>query len=220
MVLGAKVKLIKLQNEYEKHYEYMKSSIARMAHNLSFIDYDGLQLIFLVIKSIVKNDNLERLIEIKSKIKKGKNLGKEYSVLVYMLSAYIENGYIGSIKYNKEERNLGTDDAIQKSSQFIYNTLKYQLVKYLGVFNIMYKFVESKRSNTDINEVIGIDKLLRKLEYNATSELGKLASDYGVPSKIIDYYDNEERREEIKKSFDSFELKKFEQVENIINNKQ
>ena len=98
--------------------------------------------------------------------------------------------------------------------------MKYQLVKYLGVFNIMYKFVESKRSNTDINEVIGIDKLLRKLEYNATSELGKLASDYGVPSKIIDYYDNEERREEIKKSFDSFELKKFEQVENIINNKQ
>jgi hypothetical protein len=27
----------------------------------------------------------------------------------------------------------------------------------------MYKFIESKRSNTDINEVIGIDKLLRKL---------------------------------------------------------
>lgn len=213
-------KLIKLQNEYKKHYDYMKLSIGKMAHNLSFIDYDGLQLIFLVIKSIVKNDNLKRLIEIKSKIKKGKNIGKEYSVLVYMLSAYIENGYIGSIKYNKEERKLETDEAIQKSSQFIYNTLKYQLVKYLGVFNIMYKFIESKRTSVDINEIVGIDKLLRKLEYNATSELGKLASDYGVPSKIIDYYDNEEKRDEIKKSFDSFELKKFEQVENIINNKQ
>ena len=137
-----------------------------------------------------------------------------------MLSAYIESGHVGNIKYNKEKRKLKTDEAIREASQFIYNTMKYQLVKYLGVFNIMYKFIESKRSNTDINEVIGIDKLLRKLEYNATSELGKLASDYGVPSKIIDYYDNEERREEIKKSFDSFELKKFEQVENIINNKQ
>ncbi|WP_419673025.1 hypothetical protein [Aliarcobacter butzleri] len=63
----------------------------------------------------------------------------------------------------------------------------------------MYKFIESKRSNTDINEVIGIDKLLRKLEYNATSELGKLASDYGVPSKIIDYYDNEEEEKRLKK---------------------
>jgi len=213
-------KIIELFNKYNDAFILMKSFIGKIAHNLAYLDYDGLYLILWIIQPIVKNEKLKFFIETQSVVQKGKNRGKKYPILIYMLSAYIENGYIGSIKYNKEERNLETDKAVQEASQFIYNTLKYQLVKYLGVFNIMYKFVESKRTNTDINEIIGIDKLLRKLEYNATSELGKLASDYGVPSKIIDYYDNEERREEIKKSFDSFELKKFEQLENIINNKQ
>lgn len=209
--------IIKLLNNKEESYLSMKVSIGKIAYNL-YLDYDGLALILSVIYSIVKNDKLKFFIDFESEIKKeGKNKGKKYSILIYMLSAYIENGHIGNIKYNKEKRKLKTDEAIREASQFIYNTLKYQLVKYLGVFNIMYKFIESKRTNVDINKIVGIDKLLRKLEYNATSELGKLASDYGVPSKIIDYYDNEEKRDEIKKSFDSFELKKFEQVENIIN---
>ena len=211
--------ILELSSKKNESYLSMKASIGRIAYNL-YLDYDGLTSILSIIYPIVKNDKLKFFIDFQSEIKKGKNKDKKYSILIYMLSAYIESGHVGNIKYNKEKRKLKTDEAIREASQFIYNTMKYQLVKYLGVFNIMYKFVESKRSNTDINEVIGIDKLLRKLEYNATSELGKLASDYGVPSKIIDYYDNEERREEIKKSFDSFELKKFEQVENIINNKQ
>ncbi|MGE4444792.1 MAG: helicase-related protein [Candidatus Altimarinota bacterium] len=212
--------IIKLLNNKKESYLSMKASIGKIAHNL-YLDYDGLTLILSIIYPIVKNDKLKFFIDFESEIKKeGKNKGKKYSILIYMLSAYIESGHIGNIKYNKEKRKLRTDEAIREASQFIYNTLKYQLVKYLGVFNIMYKFIESKRTNIDINKIVGIDKLLRKLEYNATSELGKLASDYGVPSKIIDYYDNEERREEIKKSFDSFELKKFEQLENIINNKQ
>ncbi|MDH1976701.1 helicase-related protein [Aliarcobacter butzleri] len=211
--------IIKLLNNKKESYLSMKASIGKIAHNL-YLDYDGLTLILSIIYPIVKNDKLKFFIDFESEIKKeGKNKGKKYSILIYMLSAYIESGHVGNIKYNKEKRKLRTDEAIREASQFIYNTLKYQLVKYLGVFNIMYKFIESKRTNIDINKIVGIDKLLRKLEYNATSELGKLASDYGVPSKIIDYYDNEERREEIKKSFDSFELKKFEQVENIINNK-
>lgn len=211
--------IIKLLNNKKESYLSMKASIGKIAHNL-YLDYDGLTLILSIIYPIVKNDKLKFFIDFESEIKKeGKNKGKKYSILIYMLSAYIESGHIGNIKYNKEKRKLRTDEAIREASQFIYNTLKYQLVKYLGVFNIMYKFIESKRTNIDINKIVGIDKLLRKLEYNATSELGKLASDYGVPSKIIDYYDNEEKQDEIKKSFDSFELKKFEQVENIINNK-
>ncbi|KLE04079.1 hypothetical protein AF78_09570 [Aliarcobacter butzleri L353] len=212
--------IIKLLNNKKESYLSMKASIGKIAHNL-YLDYDGLTLILSIIYPIVKNDKLKFFIDFESEIKKeGKNKGKKYSILIYMLSAYIESGHIGNIKYNKEKRKLRTDEAIREASQFIYNTLKYQLVKYLGVFNIMYKFIESKRTNIDINKIVGIDKLLRKLEYNATSELGKLTSDYGVPSKIIDYYDNEEKQDEIKKSFDSFELKKFEQVENIINNKQ
>jgi len=212
-------RIIELFSKYNKSFITMKSFIGKIAHDLSYLDYDGLYNILWIIYPIVKNEKLKFFIETQSVVQKGKNKGKKYPILIYMLSAYIENGYIGSIKYNKEERNLETDKAVQEASQFIYNTLKYQLVKYLGVFNIMYKFIESRRRNIEINEIIGIDKLLRKLEYNATSELGKLASDYGVPSKIIDYYDNDEKQDQIRKTFDSFELKKFEQIESILSRK-
>ena len=66
-------------------------------------------------------------------------------------------------------------------------------------------------------EVSGLDRLLTKLEYNAFTEKGRIASDFGVPSSIIDYYENEENADEIKKSFDNYELKIFEKVERIIN---
>lgn len=124
---------------------------------------------------------------------------------------------MGSVNYKISEQNKPTDEAIRTSSHFVFNVLKYQLVKYLGVFNLMYKFLESQENNKDIDDITGIDKLLVKLEYNATSENGKLASDYGVPNKIIEYYDSEENRDKIKQSFDKYEMKKFEQIENIIN---
>lgn len=81
----------------------------------------------------------------------------------------------------------------------------------------MYKFLESQTHNKNFDDITGIDKLLVKLEYNATSENGKLASDYGVPNKIIEYYDNEENREQIKLNFDEYERNKFNEIENIIN---
>jgi hypothetical protein len=81
----------------------------------------------------------------------------------------------------------------------------------------MYKFIESQRQNKQFDEITGIDKLLVKLEYNATSEKGKLASDYGVPSKIIEYYDNENKQQEIKSSFDGYELEQFKKIEGIVN---
>ena len=73
-------------------------------------------------------------------------------------------------------------------------------------------------SGKAIDEVSGIDKLLLKLEYNATSDKGRLASDYGVPSKVIEYYEANENIE-IKESFDSFEQEKFEGFEKIVNKK-
>ncbi|HGF7217595.1 TPA: hypothetical protein AB5C15_003592, partial [Vibrio cholerae] len=72
----------------------------------------------------------------------------------------------------------------------------------------------SSNSNVDIEEVAGIDRLLLKLEYNATTEKGRLASDYGVPSKLLDYYENGENESDLKK-LDQFELEKFIQIEAI-----
>jgi hypothetical protein len=94
------------------------------------------------------------------------------------------------MKYNVGHRELSVDKAIKDTADFIYNILKYHVVKYLGVFNLMYKCYISQRDSIEIPDVPGIDKLLLKLEYNALSFKGKLASDYGVPSSVLNYYES------------------------------
>ncbi|QXC55497.1 hypothetical protein KSS82_04105 [Vibrio mimicus] len=80
----------------------------------------------------------------------------------------------------------------------------------------MYKYAISSNNNFDIEEVAGIERLLLKLEYNATTEKGRLASDYGVPPKLLDYYEDGENESDLKK-LDQFELEKFIQIEAIFN---
>ncbi|EJG0295807.1 hypothetical protein DFX47_RS09175, partial [Vibrio parahaemolyticus] len=154
-------------------------------------------------------------------IRKGPNAGKLYSTLIYALSAYLSEGFSGTVRYNLSRldprgEKITVDQAVRDSSRFVFNTLKYQLVKYLGVFNIMYKYYISTQLHNNMDENIGIDKLLIKLEYNATSEKGRLASDYGVPSSIIEYYDQGENQKFIAK-FDEFESKKFDVIQKILN---
>ena len=107
---------------------------------------------------------------------------------------------------------------MRKASTLIFNTYKYQLVKFLGVFNLMYKFWISVNNNIEFEEVSGIDKLLIKLEYNAFSEEARTASDYGVPQKIIDYYDSKTVAESnlILNSFDNYEKQIYQRIKRII----
>lgn len=107
---------------------------------------------------------------------------------------------------------------MRKTSTLIFNTYKYQLVKFLGVFNLMYKFWISITYDINFEEVNGIDKLLIKLEYNAFSEEARIASDYGVPQRIIDYYDsnNIATSKEIFNSFDNYEKSIYEKIKKII----
>ena len=84
------------------------------------------------------------------------------------------------------------------------------------LINILYKYIRSTKENSEI----GIDELLAKLEYNAFSKIGKVASDYGVPYKIVEYYDNLESNpknsELIQSQFDNFERKSFEKFVKIL----
>jgi ERCC4-related helicase len=193
------------------YYTMLQKFISKIAYNLK-LDYNGFEIFLWIIKPIVKNEKLKFLIDYKVE-----NNDKNSSLLTNLLYFYLKDGFIGSVRYKIDKQNKSTDEAIRESSSFVFNTLKYQLVKYLGVFNIMYKFIESQRQNKQFDEITGIDKLLVKLEYNATSEKGKLASDYGVPSKIIEYYDNENKQQEIKSSFDGYELEQFKKIEGIVN---
>ncbi|WP_128331275.1 helicase-related protein [Apibacter sp. HY039] len=175
------------------------------------IDYDGFQTILKVIRPIVKNSKLQFLID---------HVGtNKYSTLTHLTHFYLIDGFLGSVRF-KMDNDMHVDKAISETAEFVYNTLKYQLVKYLGVFNIIYRFIQSQIKNKSFDEIIGIDRLLVKLEYNALTDNGRIASDFGVPSNVLDYYeniDNKIKSDKIKSIFDNYEKSIFNKVEKIIN---
>ena len=204
-----KIKVYDAIKEFsEDDFSQIKKLIRIINYKLD-IDYDGFQIVLDALYPIIKNQDLKFLVEYKGK--RG-----EYSMLINLVHFYLEGGFKGSIRYH-----LGAgktiDEAIKITAKFVYNTLKYQTVKYLGVFNLMYKFYISIKHNLNFDDVTGLDKLLLKFEYNALTDEGRIASDYGVPSSILDYYENIDRQAGIKSAFDNYELKSFEKVEKIIN---
>lgn len=184
-------------------------TLIRVVNYKMDIDYDGFQVILNVIRPIIKNQKLIFLIDYKG-------VNGEVSTLTHLLHFYLTSGFIGSVNY-KVSQNVKIDKAISDTAEFVYNTLKYQVVKYLGIFNIMYRFIQAQESSKAFDEIAGIDKLLTKLEYNALTENGRIASDYGVPTNVLEYYENENNSKEIKANFDNYEMKIFDKIESIIN---
>lgn len=183
--------------------------LIRNVNVFMIIDYDGFQVILNTILPIIKNQKLRFLIEHKPN-------GDGYSTLTHLVHFYLRGGFKGSMDY-KIKNGKSIDAAIRETSDFVYNLLKYQLVKYLGVFNVMYKYHLSEKNSKTFDEIIGIDKLLAKLEYNALTPEGRIASDYGVPSNIVEYYENPESASKIKARFDNYENVIFNQIDKIIN---
>jgi hypothetical protein len=214
----------------------IKKLISSLNSTTMSLDKDGFQTILDIILPRVENEKLKALIENRFKFKP--NDVNDYSILFASLSSYISGGFQGNYNYllsrklnskkvtprefssNSKEKEISEciDSAMRETAELIYNTFKYQLVKYLGVFNLMYKYYISKIENKPLEETSGIDILLIKLEYNAFSEEAKIASDYGVPNKIVAYYDAKtpEQARNIRNSFDSYEKNIFEKVSKII----
>lgn len=107
-----------------------------------------------------------------------------FAILVYY---YLRQGLNGCIVYRLNTKNI--DTAVQESAKFVYNTLKYQAVKYLGLFNLIYKVVQTERTGVAIEDVHGIDALLAKFEFNANTTQGRMVSDLGAPQRVIEYFD-------------------------------
>lgn len=209
----------------------IKKLIASLNSTMS-LDKDGFQTILnILIQLEIENETLKSLINNRYRDKFN---GKEYSILFVFLNKYITKGYnsiyeyylkkeLESKKINLTSENSDliakcVDNAMRNASELLYNTFKYQLVKYLGVFNLMFKVYVSIKENKAIEDAAGIDILLTKLEYNAFSEQAKIASDYGVPNKIVAYYDakTSEQAKSIINSFDNYEKVIFEKVKPII----
>ncbi len=187
------------------------AAIKKLIRQINFrmdIDYDGFQTILKIIEPFVLNQKTRLLIEYK-------DINGIYSALTHLVHYYLTEGFTGSVRY-KLKQGKSIDNAISETSEFVYNILKYQVVKYLGVFNIMYKLSQSQKTNQKFEEISGIDRLLTKLEYNALTENGRIASDFGVPSSIVDYYESSDNAKNIKSQFDNYEKSIFEKVEKII----
>lgn len=188
--------------------EFINALIRKIQYRMD-IDNDGFQTILNAIYPIVKSEKLKFLITEKDR-------NGQYSILTHLLHFYLVGGFMSSVTF-KMEQGKTIDKSISETAEFVYNTLKYQVVKYLGVFNIMFRFIQAQENNKSFEDVTGIDKLLVKLEYNALTEYGRIASDYGVPSSVVEYYENKDKSNDIKANFDNYELKIFDRIERIIN---
>lgn len=175
------------------------------------IKYEGFQYILDCIEPIVKNPRLKMLISIRI---------NGYSNLTKLIYAFLNNGLHGLISY-KINNGETPDNAIKTSTDLVYNTIKYQVVKYLGAFNVMYKYFISSRRKQNFDDVLGLEKLLLKLEHNAISEEARIVSDYGAPASIVDYYetDSQYQKNNLKASFDNYENEIFNKVQKLVSKK-
>jgi hypothetical protein len=144
----------------------------------------GLELICQTIHPIIENNKLRFYVE-------NGNGQSGNCFLVGMISAFISKGFSGSVNYYiAKEKDV--DKGIRRAADFVFNMLRYQVVKYFGLFNLFYKQFESTRKGVNADEVNGIEALLLRLEYSADTRLGRRVSDIGASFNVVKYYDEKE----------------------------
>jgi hypothetical protein len=211
-IVGPKDKLTLYQKLLKyKHAQY--DAIQALSRELARsraarLNWDGFQLIMDTIRPIAKEDKLIGLIDRKT------NSGK-YSIITVLLNAFLRDGYMGMVKYYVEEKHKPKDEAIHIVSDCVYNVFKYHLVKYLGLFDVFYKYVMSLFTRRSMEDIAGVGILLQKLEYNALTPNARRLSDFGVPFNIVKYYDNDDSYQ-LPKRFDAYEQYIDGQIQSLL----
>lgn len=182
------------------------------SQDMSFNWGDFECILSIILPIIPQNSKLYKLANVKIKSFNG----REFSLLTIKLYNYIKNGFYGLMKYQLEHKKISVDEAVRDTGDFVYNILKYQLVKYLGVLDLIYRYIKSQKLNLNIEEVSGINKFLQILEYNALSDNAKLVSDYGAPFNVVQSF--EDNKGYMKEYFDEYEIYVRNKVENLLKN--
>ena len=176
---------------------------------------EGLDLICRSIRPIVRNGKLRYYLE-------NGHPDRKHCYLVDMIGAFVSNGFAGSANYYIRKEN-DVDKGVRKASEFVFNILRYQVVKYLGLFNMVYKNCVAKSRQCRVDDVSGIEALLLRLEYSADTMLGRRASDIGASFDVVKYYDMKEREPEnqaiIQQTYeqlDEFEKYNVERINRIL----
>lgn len=196
---------VKRMTEQEK--EELRSLIS-FYNGSKYIKKGGLEVIFDKIKSILpQQGELLRLIEIQR---------DRYCLMTNLVSVFLKQGFVGSVNYYANNMNI--DESVRRAAKFVFNTLRYQVVKYLGLFNVCYKYAMSQELNVDVCEIIGIDSLLMRMEYSADTPYGRKASDTGAPFAVIDYFDKLYSGQDTNgyEALDDYERQNVELIRNIV----
>ena len=179
-------------DEIKRVSQYLAQS---SAHRLY---WKGFQQIIDMILPIVREDKLKQLITIRT----GK---QQYSLITVLLNSYLDGGFLSMVEFyvRRADSPKTKDEAMRQVADLVYNVFKYHLVKYLGLFDVFFRYQVSKSENVNMEDVAGLGLLLQKLEYNALSPNARKVSDYGVPLKLIDCYDSKTPYD--KGQFDAYE---------------
>ena len=206
----AKISMYHILAEWNRaQFDNVRRVIQRFAAVKRF-DFDDFEVIVSATKSIIPT---------KSKLygMMARSHTNGYSLFTNILYAYLTHGLYGSIGYYVD-RGEDVDDVVRRQSEFVFSTLKYDAVKYFGVFNLMYKCLLSQRNRVPLSEITGIDSILQAMEYNVWSPKGMIAMDYGVPLKVVDFYEKEsiEEKKQILDTLDDYEKQVLEKIDRII----
>ena len=188
--------------------EIKQISITLAKSNVHNLYWDGFQMIMNMILPIVREDKLKKLISLRVD-------QKQHSLITVLLSSYLSGGFLSMVQYYVERQNnpKTKDEAIRTVADYVYNVFKYHLVKYLGLFDVFFRYYVSKSEHINMEDVTGLGLLLQKLEYNALSPVARKVSDYGVPFKLIDCYDSKAPYD--KRQFDAYEQHIDEQIRGL-----
>ena len=173
---------------------------------------EGFDRICSLILPIVRKGKMHELITVK--------VNDDLSLLSILVSYYLKEGLQGSVIYNAKRHPI--DQAVRESTQFVFNTLKYEVVKYVGLFNLVYHVVQMEQRGVQYEETIGLDYLLSRFEFNADTMQGRIVSDLGAPQRVVEYFDNvvdnPRKADRINKEMDAYELQLTAAISEIINN--
>lgn len=201
-VVGSKDKLLLYGYISSMPWETIKDikhvSVTLASSNACCLYCAGFQAIMNIVLPIVHEEKLKQLISMRV----GQN---QYSLITVLLNSYLSGGFLSMVQYYVERKDnpKTKDEAMRKVADFVYNVFKYHLVKYLGLFDVFFRYQVSKSENINMEDVAGLGLLLQKLEYNALSPNARKVSDYGVPFKLIDCYDSKSPYD--KGQFDAYE---------------
>ena len=110
---------------------------------------------------------------------------------------------------SKEER----EDYERRFNGYIMRIIKNEYIRFCQKETKKNLEISLNENIPDINDINGLGLLIKKLEYDALNADARKLSDYGVPFRLVQYYDSNSSSIE----FDNYEKIIYEETKSLIN---